>query len=352
VVFESFQRVKRFYCACGNEIFFENRFCNACNNSLGFIPKQQIFINPFTQAGYRFCSNYETLQCNWLIHESDKNSQCCACRLTRTVPNLNNENNWRRWEKLEATKRRAFYMLLRLNLPIPDRVFFQSQFQSHYSQSQIQTEPPLLFDFLEDQRTNSEIAIDFVYTGHANGVITINVAEADDSYRAATKELMNEPYRTLLGHFRHELGHFYWLQLQNNANELSEFRALFGDERLDYTSTMETFYQYGAAQNWQQSFISAYASSHPLEDWAETWAHYLHISETLETACSFGLISSDEITGEFHHWLSTWMKFSVMLNALNRSMGMSDPYPFVISEPVKRKLQFIDCWVKGENHQC
>lgn len=339
--------MKRFYCRCGNEIFFENRFCNACNDSLGFIASQQIFINPFTQSGYRFCSNYETLQCNWLIHESDVNPQCCACRLTRMVPNLNNSTNWQRWEKLEATKRRAFYMLLRLNLPIPNRIFFQSQSQHFQIQNQPQT--PLLFDFLEDWRTNPEIALDFVYTGHANGVITINVAEADDSFRIATKELMNEPYRTLLGHFRHELGHFYWLQLQNNAKNLKAFRELFGDERIDYNSTMEAFYQDGAVENWQRYYISPYASSHPLEDWAETWAHYQHISETLETACSFGLISSDEMMGEFHRKLSTWMQFSIMLNALNRSMGMSDPYPFVITQIVKQKLSFIDRWIKDAN---
>ena len=337
--------MKRFYCSCGNETFFENRFCNICNNSLGFIPKQQIFINPFTQTGYRFCSNYETLQCNWLIHESDTNSQCLACRLTRIIPNLNHENNWRRWEKLEATKRRAFYMLLRLNLPIPDRVF--SQFQSQNEQYQF-SQTPLLFDFLEDKRTNPDVALDFVYTGHANGVVTINVAEADDSYRVATQELMNEPYRTLLGHFRHELGHFYWLVLLNDDAKLTAFRELFGDERVDYNKTMETFYQNGAAQNWQQQFISPYASSHPLEDWAETWAHYLHISDTLETACCFGLLPSDEMMGEFHRKLFAWMRFSVTLNALNRSMGMDDPYPFVISKKVKRKLQFIDCLVKGE----
>lgn len=339
--------MKRFYCDCGNEIFFENRFCNVCNNSLGFIPNSQIFINPFTQKGYRFCSNYEALQCNWLIHESDVNSQCLACRLTRTIPNLNYENNWRRWAKLEMTKRRAFYMLLRLNLPIPNRVSFQSQSQNEQSQSQF-LQTPLLFDFLEDKRTNPDVSLDFVYTGHANGVVTINVAEADDSYRIATQELMNEPYRTLLGHFRHELGHFYWLDLLKNNEALIAFRELFGDERLDYNTAMETFYQKGVLPNWQQSFISAYASSHPLEDWAETWAHYLHISDTLETAYSFGLLPSDEIMGKFHRWLDVWMRFSITLNALNRSMGMDDPYPFVISEKVKSKLQFIDCLVKGE----
>lgn len=331
--------MKRFYCTCGNEIFFDNRFCNACDDTVGFIPERQIFINPFVQPGYRLCQYSESLDCNWLIHNSDSNSQCCACRLTRTIPNLAVNNNFQRWAKLEATKRRAFYMLLRLKLAIPDRALYGK-------------DSPLLFDFLEDQRANPEANLDFVYTGHANGIITMNVAEADDSYRCAAQELMNEAYRTLLGHFRHELGHFYWLQLAKNPLQLAAFRALFGDERQDYATTLEQFYVNGATENWQNQYISSYASSHPLEDWAETWAHYLHISETLETACAYHLLNDESVQTDFHHWLSAWMQFSVTLNALNRSMGTSDPYPFVISETVKRKLQFIDCWVKAANHPC
>jgi hypothetical protein len=183
-------------------------------------------------------------------------------------------------------------------------------------------------------------------------VITLNIAEADDSHLSATQELMNEAYRTLLGHFRHELGHFYWLRVQNNIEQLSAFRQLFGDERTDYALALERFYNDGASSDWQQRYISSYASAHPLEDWAESWAHYLHISETLETACEYGLITNVTQLGDFHHWLSAWMQFSVVLNALNRSMGTSDPYPFVITETVKRKLQFIDCWVKAGSHPC
>jgi hypothetical protein len=306
---------------------------------LGFIPTQQEFINPFVIDGYRLCQNYETLKCNWLIHDSDPNPQCCACRLTRTIPDLSINNNMLRWEKLEATKRRAFYMLLRLGLKIPNRQMYGEGTR-------------LLFDFLEDKRGNPNALLDFVYTGHIDGVITLNVAETDESYRSATQELMNEAYRTLLGHFRHELGHFYWMDLLNDAQQLTGFRQLFGDERVDYRGALDTFYQNGAEQGWQESYISAYASSHPLEDWAESWAHYLHISETLETACAFGLISSTGSLNNFHHWLSAWMRFSIALNALNRSMGTSDPYPFVITKTVKRKLQFIDCWVKGENLPC
>lgn len=306
--------MKRFYCACGNEVFFENQFCQVCGQRLGFDPQTQQMIRLSTEQ--RLCEHNDTLQCNWIVH--DDNTQCIACRLTRTIPDLSINNNKQRWLKLEATKRRAFYMLLRLGLHIPNRTDVK----------------PMLFDFLEDQRTNPNVPLDFVYTGHANGVITLNVAEADDSYRSAAQELMNEAYRTLLGHFRHELGHFYWMQLFENQTALNEFRTLFGDERKDYKLALEQFYNHGANQ-WQSSYITAYASSHPLEDWAETWAHYLHINDTLETACSYHLIS------EATDWLSAWMEFSVILNTLNRSMGTSDPYPFIITETVQRKLRFI-----------
>lgn len=316
--------MKRFYCACGSEVFFDNRFCQFCGAVLGFNPDTQQIIVVSTQ---RLCEHSTMLQCNWLVH--DDNTQCIACRLTRTIPDLSIHHNQQRWLKLEATKRRAFYMLLRLGLPIPNRNDVK----------------PMLFDFLEDKRSNPNVFLDFVYTGHADGVITLNVAEADDSYRSAAQALMNEAYRTLLGHFRHELGHFYWLQLFQNETELNEFRALFGDERTNYQLALEQFYQTGSMQ-WQNSFITAYASSHPLEDWAETWAHYLHINETLETARIYGLVleSSD--------WLSAWMKFSVILNALNRSMGTSDPYPFIITETVQHKLRFIADKVKAVSRLC
>lgn len=330
--------MKRYYCRCGNEIFFDNTFCNVCGGALGFIAEQQAMIRLERQNGYRPCQHRADLDCNWLVGSGDANPQCRACRLTRTIPNLDINNNRQRWAKLEATKRRAFYMLLRLQLPIPDR----------HNGSQ----KALLFDFLEDQRSNPFSELDMVYTGHAEGVITLNAAEADDSYRSAAQQQMNEAYRTLLGHFRHELGHFYWMALQDNAEEVTDFRRLFGDERQDYQSALQHFYQHGARSDWQNHYISAYASAHPLEDWAECWAHYLHITETLETAAAFGVIDANPIADSFTDWLLTWMRFSVVLNALNRSMGVGDPYPFVINASVERKLHFIERWVKAANRPC
>jgi hypothetical protein len=324
--------MKRYYCRCGSEIFFDNTFCNVCGNSLGFIPEHQQMVRLERQGSYRPCQHRADLDCNWMIVNDDPNPQCRACRLTRTIPDLGVNNNQRRWAKLEATKRRTFYMLFGLQLPIPDR--------HEGEQNQ------LLFDFLEDQSSNPLSELDMVYTGHADGIITVNAAEADDSYRTAAQQQMNEAYRTLLGHFRHEMGHFYWMTLRDQADELIAFRQLFGDERLDYRATLQNFYNHGARSDWQNHFISPYASAHPLEDWAECWAHYLHISETLETAAAFGVIAAEPVNDSFTDWLSTWMRFSVVLNALNRSMGVSDPYPFVINASVERKLHFIERWVK------
>lgn len=324
--------MKRFLCRCGNELFFDNTFCNVCGNALGFIPELQTLVRLEKHNGYRPCQHRSDLNCNWLVGNEDPNPQCRACRLTRTIPDLDINNNLQRWAKLEATKRRAFYMLLYLQLPIPNRLAKDSK---------------LLFDFLEDKRSNPRSKLHMVYTGHANGIITINAAEADDSYRSAAQQQMKEAYRTLLGHFRHELGHYYWMDLQKNTEELADFRQLFGDERQDYQVALKHFYKHGARSDWQLHYISAYASCHPLEDWAECWAHYLHISETLETAAAYGVIEKNPDSENFGEWLSTWMRFSVVLNALNRSMGVSDPYPFVINASVERKLHFIERWVKA-----
>jgi len=228
---------------------------------------------------------------------------------------------------LESSKRRLFYSLLSLNLPLNTR------YQGFNN--------GLVFDFLEDKNTNPEVAVEHVYTGHQEGVITLNVAEADSSYREATREAMNEPYRTLVGHFRHEIGHYYWDELIKNQKAYDQFVLIFGDDKVDYRTAVDSYYENGPQEAWQGCYISAYASSHPLEDWAETWAHYLLMIETLETALHFNLIERLGDDWQFEIWISEWMQLAVVLNALNRSIGNADAYPFVISETVQQKLKFI-----------
>jgi hypothetical protein len=343
--------MKRFYCGCETELFFENSHCAVCGAVLGFDPEQQdLYILQADEentwysgaAGqrYRFCSLRQDHGCNWLIPEHQNGIQCQSCRLTRTIPTLMLQRNHSRWQRLEQTKRRALYTVLRLGLAV-----------NNPSNSLIAGLPPLIFDFLEDQQSNPEVALEFVYSGHSNGIITINAAEADDTFRAANRELMNELYRTLLGHFRHELGHYYGLLLNQDDATLSECRELFGDEGQDYKAAIERYYEGGPETNWQATHISAYASAHPQEDWAETWAHYLHIRDTLETAREYQVLNgSSGLT--FARELSEWSKLSVVLNALNRSMGVDDAYPFVITPIVGQKLGFIDRLVKSWQVPC
>lgn len=328
----------RFYCSCGTEAGFDASRCSACNAVLGFVPASQALLTLQAQDGkqwrsestgqlYKCCDLRQSLGCNWLLAADDAALQCRSCRMTRTIPNLSKPRNWLRWQRLEHTKRRALYMLLRLDLPF-------------------NKEPAaLIFDFLEDRRSNPDVADEIIYSGHRDGVITLNAAEADDSFRVAAREQMNETYRTLLGHFRHELGHYYWDLLLLHSNKIAAFRDIFGDERGDYAAALAAYYAQGPDIAWQERYISAYAGAHPLEDWAESWAHYLHLCDTLETAHAFGIIAGDAGKPDempFDCRLEEWTRLSHLLNALNRSLGVDDAYPFLLNAAAKQKLEFID----------
>jgi len=288
---------------------------------------------------------------------------CNACHYNQTIPDLTVPEHLPLWAKLETAKRRTLFTLHQLQLPLPDK----------------EQDPAagLSFHFMTDKTAadhfRSSIAnCDPVLTGHDKGNITINLAEADEVARARVKESMGERYRTLLGHFRHEIGHYYWDQLiAPNPQALSQYRALFGDDRLDYQAALDKHYHDGPPLNWQENYISAYASMHPWEDWAETWAHYLHMLDTLETAQSFGLqikaseksqtipaITSITLPQQVSYYdrqtsidviLETWMSFSVILNALNRSMGLADAYPFVLYPNIIEKIKFVHSVIHAIN---
>ena len=210
----------------------------------------------------------------------------------------------------------------------------------------------LAFEFLADGPDGARIL-----TGHKSGVITINVAEADDAEREKRRTNLGEPYRTLLGHLRHESGHYYWDRLIQQGGSVDAFRAVFGDERQDYGAALAAYYQSGAPADWQDRSVSAYATAHPWEDWAETWAHYLHILDTLEMAAYCGLQlrpkRRDEPTlpapppvpsdyrGSFARVIESWLPVAYLLNNLNRGLGQPDAYPFVLSAPVVAKLRFV-----------
>jgi hypothetical protein len=301
---------------------------------------------------YRYCRNAEYSTCNWLVPVSDPSPFCTACRLNRVIPDLGTGENRKKWRNLEVAKHRLIYSLLRLNLPlaIPPLAVNGEKDEGE----------ALVFDFMEATSPGEK-----VITGHDSGTITINIEEADEAQRVRHKLDLGERYRTLLGHFRHEVGHYYWDALIRNGDSLGRFRHLFGDEQRDYSEALKTYYSTGAPANWGQQYISPYATSHPWEDWAETWAHYLHMMDTLETAWAFGVrvnpgklqadppikasIDDDPYdVKDFTRIVKSWFPLCFAVNSLNRSMGYPDFYPFVVSEPVVEKLRFIHGLVFGK----
>lgn len=283
---------------------------------------------------YRLCAHYATAGiCNWAVPADDPNPLCQSCRLSRVIPDLEQEQNHEAWRRLEAAKRRLLYSILNLRLPLITR--------------QEDPQSGLAFEFLADTSPEEP-----VLTGHDSGVITINIAEADDAERERRRRAMHEPYRTLLGHLRHESGHYYWDLIIQNDERIADFRALFGDERVDYADALQKHYETGPRADWQTQFISAYASTHPWEDWAETWAHYLHMTDALETAAADGIsiagmsLATTRFDGaalrnlSFDELFVQWLPLAAALNDLNRSLGLPDGYPFVLSDTAIAKLRF------------
>ena len=337
---------------CGSALHFENNQCLTCGRAVGFLQDRFLMsaLEPDGDRGlalgagkqpYRFCDNARHGVCNWLIPADSSQPVCEACRPNRIIPDLSIAKNVERWGKIELAKRYVFRALLRWRLPHPSKID--------------DPERGLAFDFLGDVETGSGSAAK-VMTGHDNGVITLNVAEGDDAEREKRRTELSEQYRTLVGHFRHELGHYYWDRLVRDGGRLDACRAVFGDESADYGQALQRHYAEGPPANWRDSFISAYASSHPWEDFAETWAHYLHIVDALETARSYGInvraqFMPDAAAAKIdfnpyaapsaERLVDAWAPLTVALNGVNRSMGLHDLYPFVLNATVMGKLEFI-----------
>jgi len=343
-------------CQCGRPVFFLNSQCLACGAALGYDPGVaevrtllpagvglwQLAGQSGAPRSYRRCANFDSpAGCNWLVGADDPAPHGASCRLNRTIPDLNDVDNQRYWRAIENAKRRLVAQLLGLGLPVRSKV----------------SEDPergVAFDLLRSPPDGPR-----VLTGHAGGLITLNVLEADDAQREQIRHALREPYRTLLGHFRHEIGHYYWDRLIVGTRWHEAFRQGFGDERADYAAALKANYENGPPSDWPNHFISSYASTHPWEDWAETWAHYLHIYDSLDTALGFGLTADDvELqlepfrledlydpqhpdAGRFLELLNSSLELITVLNELARSLGQPDIYPFVLSRPVVRKLHFI-----------
>lgn len=362
--------MKLFECQnCGQPIYFENTVCERCGLRLGFLPETMTLSALTPEAGpeggdrwralaapdkpLRFCANAGHEACNWLLAADESGDEagdyCAACRHNRTVPDLSVPDNLLRWRKIEMAKHHLFYTLLKLRLPVRDRT--------------ADPENGLAFDFLADPPDGS-VPAQAVLTGHANGLITLNIAEADDAERERRRTEMGEPYRTLLGHFRHEIGHYCWDRLvRDDPAALDGFREVFGDERADYAAALQRHYAEGAPADWQERFVSSYATAHPWEDFAETWAHYLHIVDTLETARSFGIRVRPRIregaelkaevdfdpyrADDMDDIIDVWLPMTYAMNSLNRSMGQPDLYPFILAPAVIGKLTWVHELVRG-----
>jgi hypothetical protein len=337
--------MRTFHCTCGSRVFFDNSICLACGRELGFaLDKMTMLaldpsadgVHVIAESAYAKCQNYATQGiCNWLVAADAADPHCVACRLNNVIPDLADPTQRTRWAEVEKAKRRLIYTLRQLGLPLMSKA-----------------EDPvrgLAFDIKADEPGKR------VLTGHAEGLITLNLAEADAVTREQARVAMQERYRTLLGHFRHEIGHYFWERLIADHDRFEDFRALFGDETKDYAESLKAHYAKSAGgAAWSDEFISAYASSHPWEDWAETFAHYLHLIDTLDTAQEFGFTGRLSPRTELSRVADTkllleeWSELTIALNALSRSMGLPDAYPFAISPTVGQKLGFVHELVRAK----
>jgi hypothetical protein len=335
--------MKSFHCTCGNALYFESSQCLRCGLEVGYDPMQDL-MRPLDAHLKRCANGARHGVCNWLLPAASSAAFCRSCRLTRTIPDLGTEQNRRHWGLMEAAKRRLIHTLHALRIPLPS--------------------------LAEDPQNG--LAFDIVSTtldprvtmGHLGGVITVSLEEADDTWRQINRQQLGEASRTLLGHFRHESGHYLWDRFLSRLEWMNParfaFREVFGNESFSYSDALQRYYRQGPPADWQQRFITPYAAAHPWEDWAETWAHYLQIVDGLETGGQFGIRSGavspaplpDSCTlptalasskqredSAFHDLLQRWLSLVTVMNEVSRSFGAPLLYPYIISPPAVRKLR-------------
>jgi hypothetical protein len=321
---------------CRARVYFENDGCLTCGTALGFRPESFEMVAVGDGDGpWDRCANLWMAGCNWVVPSGGGGSSLCrSCSLTRTRPADDDEEGRARFAEAETAKRRLVAQLFDLGLPI---VGFDEAADG------------LGFDLLSSH-------FDEVVTGHEDGIVTVDLAEADNAHRERVRQELGEAYRTVLGHFRHEVGHYYWTVLVEGTNALDGFRTVFGDERADYGEAMSSHYGGGPPVGWEATHVSAYATMHPWEDWAETFAHLLHLRDTLQTAGESGVTVADpdgetsaplSSADDFDVMVKEWVGLTRALNELNRSMGEPDLYPFVLAPAVIGKLAFVDRLVRN-----
>ncbi|MDO8211139.1 putative zinc-binding metallopeptidase [Conexibacter sp. CPCC 206217] len=330
--------MRNFSCPhCRHVVYFDATSCVNCATAVAFDPGARAIVRASSGSP---CANARIAGCNWVGRAPG--ALCESCAYTRTRPADGDVAGLAAFALVEAAKRRLLFELIELGLPL--RRFSDGP-------------GGLGFDLLSS-------AYEPVTTGHQDGIVTVDLAEAEPSYRERMRVQLGEPYRTLLGHLRHEVGHWYETVLVAEGSPQQEAcRRIFGDERADYQAALDRHYAHGAPRDWRERFVSAYASMHPWEDWAETFAHYLHINDALRTAAAWGVrvdgpaaglaeqqpLQSDppDADGDISELLEAWIPLTLALNAINRSMGVDDLYPFVLGPAVQRKLTFVDQLARG-----
>ncbi len=343
--------MKIYTCTCGQSLFFENSQCLACKAELGFCPVCKT-LAPLTDMGdgqFRCgnpdcgvtlakCANYTKYHvCNRCVVVPGDGAAtdlfCDCCRYNQTIPDLSVVGNREKWYRLEAAKRRLFYDLELLKLP--------------HGTASDGFEPPLSFDFKADVIPSADFwrtmgTRERVYTGHENGHITINIREADEVERERLRVDMGEAHRTLIGHFRHEIGHYYWEVFIKGRRE-SDFAAVFGDpDHPDYATALDNYYCNGPRVDWAESYASAYASMHPWEDWAETFALYLDMVSALETAVQIGFLAEPWFKEDDMDWMvNRYQRLGIGLNEMSRTLGLLDMVPEIMVAPMVEKLHFV-----------
>ena len=342
--------MRQFRCEnCGQPVYFQNDRCGRCGARLGFIAEEgQLGAFRVDPAGrhlryaparifWRPCANYlKACLCNWMVADHDADDLCVSCRLTTTIPDQSLPENQVAWLELESAKRTWLCTILSLRLPVRSRREDPVRGLAFHFLQQLDAERPVL-------------------TGHDSGVITVNTAESDPVQRERSRHELHEPYRTLLGHFRHESGHYYWDVLVRGTRFLEPFRAVFDDERLGYAAALQRYYREGPRADWRGAHVSGYATMHPWEDWAETWAHYLHMVDLLDTRRSWKIsieglsdqpigdqiAAQAQLSEEFRDMVREWVPLTLLANSLSRSLGHADVYPFALSYRALQKMQFI-----------
>ena len=334
-------------------MFFDNFACLRCGSALGFLADERVLLairataddrtvfEPVDGGGrrYRYCTNELVARCNWLVPADAPARLCRSCVLTSVRPNDAEQVAMARFADAEAAKRRLVDQILSLGLPLIDREADEAR--------------GVTFELLSSREKP-------VTTGHQSGVITLDLSESDDAHREFVRQQLGEQYRTVLGHLRHEIGHYFWPLIVVEPDRLGEFRSLFGDETASYATAIEQHYSANrdreGDEGWSATHVSRYATMHPWEDWAETFAHYLHIVDGLETAESFGLrvgdpsrsagererpVTPDGSSPPVADAVGEWLVLTLALNAMSRSIGEHDLYPFVLSPTVVAKLDFV-----------